>query len=57
MCSVRLGQKYYRLGEDSGGDGKSGVLTSVRWMGYKILILLRNRMVAGAGFEPATFGL
>ena len=57
MCSVRLGQKYYRVGGDSGGDKRSWVLTVVRYISSEILILLRKSVVAGAGFEPATFGL
>ena len=50
-------RKSRLVGWAGGGAEKAGVSTG-KFSGLdKIMILLRKGVVAGAGFEPATFGL
>ena len=42
----------------AGGSAEKAEVSTGQFSGLdKIMILLRKSMVAGAGFEPATFGL
>ena len=56
MCSVRLGQKYYRVGGDSGGYRKFRVLRG-KMVSFLNTDFSKEKFGSGAGFEPATFGL
>ena len=47
MCSVRLGQKYFRAGLDGGGDRKLVALTVIRYSSTETLILLKKVVVVG----------
>ena len=57
MCSVRLGQKI-KVSWLGRWLGRKAEVSTGQLSGLdKFMILLRKSVVAGAGFEPATFGL